>query len=196
MPKGLSIREFARRDGCSEKLVRRKIQSGHLIALDDGSIDPKLVGTAWRDSARPGADTADSPQVGVRSGDDDPQSIGEIAERLIEGLGAAGGRMMTKAEAETLKENCIALLRQIELDRERGAVAEVEEIAVQVAGEYTLVRTRLLNIGAKVAPRVAVMKSAEEIKALIDREVATVLKELTLDQGGRAGGTGEDVAIS
>jgi hypothetical protein len=49
---GISIREFARRDGCSEKLVRRHIDRGGIKRFPDGSIDPASVGTGWRESAR------------------------------------------------------------------------------------------------------------------------------------------------
>ena len=200
MPEGLSIREFARRDGCNEKLVRRKLQSGHLTAFEDGSIDPKLVGTDWRARVRTSAaDTAvgaDSPRAPVRTraervrmdeedDGDDPESIGEIAERILQDALGDGRPILTKAQAEQLKENYIALLRQLQYDRESGAVAEIEDITTAVAAEYQLVKNRLFNIGARVAPRCAMLKSAEEIKALIDGEVTLALKELTLDQGGR-----------
>jgi len=199
MPKGLSIREFAKRDGCNDKLVRRKIQSGHLIAFDDGSLDPKLVGTDWRARVRTlGAESADTPAVSapnvrtvrtaiadVGDEDDDPESIGEIAERILNDALGEGRPILSKAQAEQLKENYIALLRQLEYDRQSGAVAEVEEITNAVAAEYQLVKNRLFNIGARVAPRCAMLNSAEEIKALIDSEVTLSLKELTLDEGGR-----------
>ncbi|MCB8877597.1 hypothetical protein [Acidisoma silvae] len=49
---GISIREFARRDGCSERLVRRHVDRGAITKFPDGSIDPTFVGTGWRSSAR------------------------------------------------------------------------------------------------------------------------------------------------
>lgn len=45
---GISITAFARKDGCDEKLVRRGIEQGKLIAYDDGSLNPVLAGTPWR----------------------------------------------------------------------------------------------------------------------------------------------------
>ncbi|MBP0492865.1 hypothetical protein [Roseomonas indoligenes] len=61
---GISIREFARREGCDDKLVRRAVQGGKLQAFRDGTLNPALVGSGWRKSNRhpaPGADTpADS----------------------------------------------------------------------------------------------------------------------------------------
>jgi len=47
--KGISRRQFAVRDGCNESLVRRALKNGHLSALEDGSLDPALVGTGWRE---------------------------------------------------------------------------------------------------------------------------------------------------
>lgn len=41
---GISIREFARRDGCSEGTVRKALKAGRLAALADGTLDPELIG--------------------------------------------------------------------------------------------------------------------------------------------------------
>lgn len=48
MPQGVSIREFARRDGCSHTAVQDGVKRGALKPFEDGSLDPQLVGTGWR----------------------------------------------------------------------------------------------------------------------------------------------------
>lgn len=58
-PEMLSIREFARRDGCDESRVRRGIKTGHLKRLADGKLDAALVGTGWRETNRRNAGRAD-----------------------------------------------------------------------------------------------------------------------------------------
>jgi hypothetical protein len=45
---GISIREFARREGVSDMLVRRALKLKRLKALPDKTIDPNLIGTPWR----------------------------------------------------------------------------------------------------------------------------------------------------
>ena len=45
--KGLSIREFARREGCSDTLVRRAITQGRLKAKKDGTLDPALIAVSY-----------------------------------------------------------------------------------------------------------------------------------------------------
>ncbi|MGI4799381.1 MAG: hypothetical protein ACRYG8_36165 [Janthinobacterium lividum] len=56
-PDMISIREFARRDGCSEKRVRNAIQTRHLPPCPGKLLPPTLVGTGWREGNRGGADT-------------------------------------------------------------------------------------------------------------------------------------------
>ncbi|MBN8872846.1 MAG: hypothetical protein J0H67_08425 [Rhodospirillales bacterium] len=44
----IAYREFARRDGCDESLVRRAVRSGALPRLPGRQLPADLVGTAWR----------------------------------------------------------------------------------------------------------------------------------------------------
>jgi hypothetical protein len=75
---GISIREFARREGVSDKIIRRAISGGYLKPLPDGKLAPALVGTGWRRANRhadtgadipadTGADSADMSAPDVRS---------------------------------------------------------------------------------------------------------------------------------
>lgn len=185
MVEGISIREFARRDGCSDKVVRRKIESGHLPALPDGKLDPALVGTAWRLRPVATANTppngADSPQVSadlsaVSARDD--ETLDEAAERLAPTMLS---QFATKADAEKAKETYLALLRKLEFDEKSGEVVKVSEVARIVGAEYAKVRSKLMEIPSSVAPLAVLMKSPEEIRALIEKEVAHALEELAYD---------------
>jgi len=63
----VSIREFARRDGCSEKRVRNAIRTRHLPTFPGKLLPACLAGTGWREgnrrAASRGADSADSPHL-------------------------------------------------------------------------------------------------------------------------------------
>lgn len=48
MPGSISIRQFARLDGCDESLVRRAVRLGRLHLDELGGLDPSLAGTGWR----------------------------------------------------------------------------------------------------------------------------------------------------
>ena len=185
MIEGISIREFARRDGCSDKVVRRKIESGHLPTLTGGKLDPALVGTDWRARPATGADTkpksADSPQVSaalsaVAARDD--ETLDEAAQRLAPSMLS---QFDTKADAEKAKETYLALLRKLEFDEKSGEVVKVADVARIVGAEYAKVRSKLMEIPSAVAPMAVLMKTPEEIRALIEKEVAHALEELAYD---------------
>lgn len=177
MALGISIREFARRAGCDDKVVRRKVKTDHIKPFEDGTIDPRYLDLDWRSGEHPL-----SAVGGVADSVADSESLEDAAHEMVS---APGGAKWSKAEAERIKENYAALLRQLEFERESGLVVEIEDVVVAVASEYAVVRNRLLGIGSKIAPTAAVLKSAEEIKAIIDEEVIAALNELAIDDGQR-----------
>jgi hypothetical protein len=85
---GISIREFARLDGCDEALVRRAVRKGYLPKLNDGSLDPNLAGTGWRFNNRKGADSArkSADTFGLVRNDETPE---QIASRIVNEEGRA-----------------------------------------------------------------------------------------------------------
>lgn len=86
--------------------------------------------------------------------------------------------MWSKADAETVKENYAARLKQLEYDRESAKVVEIDDVVVAVASEYSVVRDRVRQISA-VASSLVLLKSAEEIKAAIDAAVIEALADLS-----------------
>ncbi len=190
---GISIREFARRDGCNDKLVRRALETGKLKTLSDGTLDPALVGTSWRKSNRRPAAGADSvadvrtqvsapPKLSALS-QSESESAAQAAERII----AQNGVPYSLPEAERVKENYLALLRQLEYDQKSGQVVSVAEVSRAVGQEYAKVRTRLLAIPAEQAPRIHRLKTAAEIQDALQTIIVEALEELTRDGASAAG---------
>ena len=173
---GVSIREFARQDGCSDTLVRRAIQEGKLPVLSGKKLDPALVGTAWRPSNQASANGAN---IEVRAEDD--ETLEDAAERLTSSLLS---QFATKADAEKVKETYLALLRKLEYDEKSGEVVRVSEVARIVGAEYAKVRSKLMEIPASIAPAVALMDAPEAIRDRIEREIALILEELAYDGSG------------
>ena len=92
MALGISRREFAKRDGCDERLVRNAIESGHLPTLEDGTLDPALVGTGWRKTNRKkGAAGADVRTQSARARPDETPE--DAARRIVMEEDAASERV-------------------------------------------------------------------------------------------------------
>jgi hypothetical protein len=167
---GISIREFARQDGCDDKLVRRALASGRLAQLPDGTVDRALVGSAWRKSNRRKISSETDPPA--------PAELEALADQVVNVEGNAPYSLL---EAERIKANYLAMLRQLQYDRESSAVVSIDEVTAAVASEYAVVRNHLLGLPARVAPRLAMIREPEQVRAFLQTEIATILEELTRD---------------
>jgi hypothetical protein len=198
---GIAIREFARRDHCDEGLVRRAIRKGHLTTLPDGKLDPALVGSPWRLTNRRAADTADAdnpadalsaPMQPQRARPPAPPLLlpqpGETPEEAAARIMLASGAPMALAEAERVKENYLALLRQLEYDTKSGVVVPVAEVAKAVGGQFAQVRTRILAIPAEQAPQLHRLKTVTELQDALRTMLSEALEALTLDRPAATAG--------
>ena len=132
----ISMNEFARRDRCDEKVVRRHVARGILKKIN-GKLDAALVGSDWPAGNRrsSGPESAVSARVSAVSEVSAPESAlsediePEIVAAADKFIAINGMPMRDRAEAEKIKANYDALLRQLEYDTKSGQVVLVEEVA-------------------------------------------------------------------
>lgn len=157
---GISAREFARRDGCSHTRVQRALASGDLTAFADGSLDPALVGSAWRATNR--------RKLRSDTGIPRPRLVHSVlatpatpaATDRATGNDAApddtpGGRAAAYADALYRKENHIAALRELEFLRKSGAVIALDLAERVLFDNFRAVRDAWLNWPMRIAPLLA-----------------------------------------
>ena len=163
MSKTISMREFARRENCSDTLVRRAVKQGRLKVSRDGNLDEKLVGTAWREAnakgANTGANTANSSQ-GVRSSQfaaeelvpevRDDESLADAALRIVDEV-----QLLDYASALQKKENYLALLRQLEYEEKSGSLVQLATAEAILFEEFRAQRDAWLNWPTRVGPLLA-----------------------------------------
>ncbi len=163
MKEGISIREFARREGVSDTLVRKALKLNRLAAFDDGSIDPKLAGSSWREGNAKGANSANpnanpavrSSHPAVRNSNSvavEGETLEEEAARLIESGGVAKADY---AEALRLKENYLALLRQLEYEQKSGSLVDLEVAEKILFEQARASRDAWLNWPTRIGPLLA-----------------------------------------
>jgi hypothetical protein len=192
----LTIREFAKREGCDEKQVRRAITSGKLKLDKDGRLNPELVNSGWRRPIKSSKQTSKSQtdekvsaesvrtdasvRTTVRTVEDVDASDTPVqaAAKVIAALGA----QHNLPEAIRIKENYNALLKQLEYEREAGLVVEVADVAKVVGEEYAKVRTRLLSIPSNYAAQVHRCKTISDVNDMMERAIVEALEELTQDK--------------
>ncbi|OOG61437.1 hypothetical protein B0E46_15785 [Rhodanobacter sp. B04] len=166
MNDGISIREFSRREHVSDTLVHRAIKQGRLRLNEDKKLDPKLVGSPWREGnavgGKPAPKAANTVQQvfapkaisPLAANIDVPldESLEDAAERLLK---SGAVRMLPYGEALQNKENYLALLRQLEFEQKSGELIELS-MAERVLFEGARAqRDAWLNWPARVGAMIA-----------------------------------------
>lgn len=173
-PAAISIREFAKLDGCDESLVRRALRRGKLKADADGKLDPALAGSDWRRQNRradKSADTRKKSARSVRTGpkrnvrtSGQPRTVEDLEAALnrIEGEEAADflanlvvGKFADIAMAERIKENALAAKHLVAVRKEAGQLLEADLVEKVVFEEAQRARDAWLNFPSRVAPLLA-----------------------------------------
>lgn len=216
----VSIRQFAKLDGCNEKLVRRGIAEGRLKKLPSGKIDAALAGSTWRQgnisrqtvvpappprSASPkqtngrGRElkkivkaTAAAMDVTPTPAEPEPEEPWDPNDPKQLALGLAA-HFDTKWDADKFNAAYAGALKKIDFDLKSGKVVLIGEVAAQMGEVLRAVKSRLLSIPATVAPMVAAMKNPAEVRAVLEREIHSVLEELASADidSGEPGGTAQ-----
>jgi hypothetical protein len=111
-----------------------------------------------------------------------------VTETTIEALTSVALNW-TVSEAIRRKEIALALTRQLEYDRERGALISAADVESIMRSDYAAT-SRLLGLPAKVAPRVIIMKTPEEAQNFLHTEFVKALNALSKDADGELRKTG------
>lgn len=99
-------------------------------------------------------------------------------------------------QARIRKISADAALAELQLERERGEVVRIEEVAQTVGEEYAAVRAKLLAIPTKLAPRIAIEADEHTCRELLSREITEALNELIADGLDRRDGRQPEAAAS
>jgi hypothetical protein len=205
----VSVREFARLDGCDDKLVRRAIQAGKLAVSADGKLDPALAGTGWRRQNRratPGADSgADTAQLSApnvrtgtkrnvrtakRAGKGAPPSADELDGALEDLAAEAADDFLAKVlagdfrdigTAERIKENALAAKHLIAARKEAGNLVEVDRAEGIFFEAARAWRDAWMGFPTRIGPLLAADLDVDTDKVV---EALTVHVHQTLEQLG------------
>lgn len=168
----IAIREFARRDGCDEKLVRNAIRDGHLSAMGRGKIDAALVGTGWRLRNRRGADTAanaaESPQTV------DCASVAKLARQIAE-----SSPTPPLAVSEARKTHYLALLRELEYETKRGKLLSDTDVDQLLGTIVDAQRTAFLHFATKAAEALVGETDRRRVVAILTEMTHEILQQLS-----------------
>jgi hypothetical protein len=167
----VSVREFARLDGCDDKLVRRAIKAGKIKVSAEGKVDPALAGTGWRKrnrhpgaAADKGADKPKNVRTSVRTAADSPPSADEVAQASEELFAeeaedflanVLAGTYADTATAERIKENALAAKHLLAARKDAGSLVEIEAAETVLFETQRTQRDAWMNFPTRIGPVLA-----------------------------------------
>lgn len=174
--------QLAAEHGVSKPAVTKWDRAGHIV-LVDGKVDLDATNARLHAACLGKFSTAEDGSKRRKPGRDalteevnEPDAaLSDVAARLVRSFGAE----MSLEEARRVKENYLALLNQLEYDKESAKVVLVEDSARIVADAFARVRTRLLAIAPERAPVIAMLRTVAEVQDAIAEAVDEALTELS-----------------
>ena len=162
----ISRREFARREGCNDKVIRRAIAGGFLALSEGELLDASLVGGPWRKANRNRADTSGSADTDKAAGADIP-IVSAPAEPAAAGAPGAdeaaeegAGGIPKLADSEARRVHYLALQREDEYRKRRGELVELATAKQVLFEEFRAARDAWLawpgNCAALIAATLGV----------------------------------------
>jgi phage terminase Nu1 subunit (DNA packaging protein) len=106
-----------------------------------------------------------------------PASVQAYVRYLRENTGDGGDRSLSKQRARLTKSK--ADIAEMERERVMGAMIPTNEVIAMNTAIATTVRTRMLAIASKFAPRLVMIKHANEVEAILRPGIEEGLEELS-----------------
>jgi hypothetical protein len=164
MAEPVSVRQFAKLEGCSHTLVQKAVKDGRLRVSESGKLDPALVGTGWRrgnvirgNVATPVASVATVASPAVPSAADVEQAeVGLFAEEAENFLAnVLAGKFTDMATAMRIKENALAAKNLLTARRDAGSLVEIETAEAVLFETQRAQRDAWMNFPTRIGPLLA-----------------------------------------
>jgi len=172
-----TLSEYATHIGSSNAYVTKLKSQGRLVLVDDGgkqrvnfeASDRLIRNTADLGRAANGRNSGGGSAPMARLGERDPAS----------GAGASGGNFdVLFRKAQTQERVFTAKLRELEYQEQAGSLLRVNVMEERVGHRYATAREALLNIPARIAPRLASESDPAAIQNMLEAEIHAALTEL------------------
>ena len=171
----VSVRQFAKLEGCSHTLVQRAIKDGRLRASADGKLDPALAGTGWRrgniiaGNPKPAVATVAAP-AGVATptaAEVEQAEVGLFAEEAENFLtNVLAGKFSDMATAMRIKENALAAKNLLAARQHAGNLVEIEHAETVLFETQRVQRDAWLNFPVRTGPLIAAALGVETDKVV------------------------------
>ena len=179
------MREFARRNGVSVEAISRAVKTGRLPSVN-GKLDAAAAQAAWekaRDPARAGrklgpklvSNPAPRPPTAAPAPGTVPTLTAAPARPAATGFESDRSYGDAKMQREYIR-----LTRdRVELKKLLEGFVDVQEARQEFGGLVTNTKSRLLSLGHRLAPALALEADPAKCQALVDDAIVEALADLS-----------------
>jgi hypothetical protein len=167
----MTVSEYARHRGCDEKAVRKALAEGRIsrIGTDRRCIDPEVADIQWAKNTRARGDSTTKAGKGAP-----PASSGRDQPPAGEGTEEGGEDDYRSNRAR--RERADAQMAELDLAKAMGKVLDRESALRAVFTKFRELRDSSMSLGRRIAPVLAPMTDAREIRIAIDRAQAEIFE--------------------
>jgi len=165
---GMTKAGYARHCGVSRPTIGKYAKKGLLVHDADGRIDRDASDEKLARHYGTGEPAQPADRSGIRRAFDELD-------------------LLSKAEAEQLKANYLALQRQFEHEQMAGKLVDIDAVIDGVQQANARVRNQLLSLPQRIAPQAAAETSVTAIQELVQEIVTDILTELSDPEAFRRG---------
>ena len=168
MAEPVSIRAFAKLEGCSHTLIQKAVKDGRLPVSADGKLDPALAGTGWRRGNMMGGNVA-TPVATVAVAAPGPTAdeveqaeaglFAEEAENFLANVLA--GKFTDLGTAMRVKENALAAKNLLAARKDAGNLVEIETAEAVLFETQRAQRDAWMNFPTRIGPVLAAQLGVE-----------------------------------
>lgn len=173
LTKSLALTAYARHRGVSHVAVLKAIKAGRIQKNSDGTIDVAKADAAW-------ARNTNQAQQRKPAKHSAPQR--QQTRNHVDAESGAGGTTPINngpdfAQSRAVKEAYNARLAKLEYEEKSGALVRVDSVKVAWFNVLRVLRDRMLNLPARLAPMLATETDAKRVRELLDTELRQILND-------------------
>ena len=169
----LTQAEYARHRGVSRQAVLKAVRTGRIHLDPEGRIDRQQSDVAWMANSDP---TRGGPR---RAG----QIHGMTVVREAPGTGTRTSvgvqpLLPSLATSRAVREACRAKIAQLDYEERRGKLLDADRMRQAIIEVNRSTRDRMLAIPNRVAPILAAIDDAAEVRRVLAEEIRVACEEL------------------
>jgi hypothetical protein len=179
----ISIREYARRRGCSDTAVHKAIRSGKIVdgvqRDQDGRpwIVPEIADTEWKASREIG--TSKSAAIDQKIGATTTKTTAPVTKPTTEQSNPDGGLVQQMIKAKVVRATADAQTAQLNYKKKAGILVEKDKVYAALFSAGREIRSAMMNIPDRYIDEIVAAQDRNKAHTILTQAIAEALESVS-----------------